>query len=194
MKREIKMTDRKKASPENETDPNTPSKTFAVVNVALKYARIEISLPAYSLFQGQEKQEKPEWSPKVDTEIQSKTNPIKDNRHEASLTLLLTGKTQQGQSIFQIKLEQNGIFELKGFTLEEETLLLRGHAMSQIYPYASARVNELLIHAGFPPINMNPIDFVGLSQQQQRKEKEGDKSERSVESDKTVLDAAPLIQ
>jgi preprotein translocase subunit SecB len=185
------MTDQKKTTHENESDSdsNTPSKTFAVVNMALKYARIEISLPAYSLFQGKEK---PEWSPKVDTEIQSKANPIKDNRHEASLTLLLTGKTQQGQSIFQIKLEQTGIFELKGFTPEEETLLLRGHAMSQIYPYASARVNELLIHAGFPPINMNPIDFVGLSQQQHLKESA--QSDQAKGPDQATLDAPPLLQ
>jgi preprotein translocase subunit SecB len=145
-------------------------------------------LTAYQLFQGQEK---PEWSPRIDTEIQTKANPIKDNRHEVSLTLLLTGKTQQGQSIFQIKLEQGGIFELKGFTADEENILLRGHALSQIYPYASARVNELLIHAGFPPINMNPIDFVGLYQQQQAKA--ATQSEQS-DTDKTILEAPSVVQ
>jgi preprotein translocase subunit SecB len=135
---------------------------FAVMQLALKYSRLEVSLPSYSLFQGQTR---PEWNPKIDTEIQTKSNPLADNKHEVTLSINLSGKTQQGQSIFQIKLEQAGVFHIEGFDDAEKETLLKGYAPNQLYPYIAARVNELLIHAGYPPVQMAPVDFLALYQQ-----------------------------
>jgi preprotein translocase subunit SecB len=77
--------------------------------------------------------------------------------------LLLTKKNATKPKHFSDQIRGGWYFEAKGFMPEEETLLLRGHAISQIYLYSSARVNGLLIHADFPPINMKPIDFVAYA-------------------------------
>ena len=144
------------------------NKQFQLQQLFIKNQRFEPELTPYQLFQ---KQEDAKWAPKVDTELRADTKALENNKHEATLTLSLTGKTPKGQTIFQIKLEQAGVFLVENFEEEEAKLLLTGYALNQLYPYAISRINDMLVHGGFPPIMMAHVDFMQVQQQAKKSNK-----------------------
>ena len=65
----------------------------------------------------------------------------------------------EDQPLFLIEATQGGLFELKGYPLEEKDYVLRTRAVEMIYPWARELVSSLVGRAGFPRIQMRAVDF-----------------------------------
>lgn len=83
--------------------------------------------------------------------------------------------------LWQIKLQQAGLYTLQGLDEEQRKQVLNGFCMNQLYPYACANINHLVVQGGFPAINLLPMDFARLYQEQSAKEREQAKTEKSAE-------------
>lgn len=91
--------------------------------------------------------------------------------YEAVLTLNLNAKVD-GNILWRLQMQQAGLYIIKGFDEEQRKLILNGHCMNQLYPYANAAITATVLQAGFPPVYLNPMNFEMLYREQLRQEAE----------------------
>ena len=103
------------------------------------------------------------WKPRVDLDINTAQNGIGDDRHEVTLRLTITVKSQESDDIYYlVEIKQSGIFLAKGFSANDLPRLLASAAPSTLFPYARETIDSLVIKAGFPPLRLAPINFDAL--------------------------------
>ncbi len=109
-------------------------------------------------------------SPVIDMEVFVDSKDQGDNNWEAILTLQLTAK-ENGNLLWRLQLQQAGLYLIKGFTEEQQTMILKGYCMNQLYVHASETICNMVIKGGFPPVYSAPMDFEMIYREQQQKQK-----------------------
>ena len=95
-----------------------------------------------------------------------------------------TAISKTGDSVlFLAEVQQAGIFEVKGFSDEELTLVLNIACPKILLPFAREVVAELVAKGGFPQLLINPINFEVLYAHRLQREKEQAGQKEPVESD-----------
>ena len=134
---------------------------FSGKHVFLKAAHVEMMSLPYQL--------KENWQPKVETELKSSFNRVEKDDFEVTLTMRLSGKNKDNQTLYQLKVEQAGVFVCRGFDTAATEKLLSGYALNILYPYACSAANQLLVLHGVQAIPLSPIDFYALYEQRKNK-------------------------
>lgn len=89
---------------------------------------------------------------------------LKDNAHE--VVLALRGEAKQGEeSLFLAEVHYAGIFTIGDVPKEYVPPLLYIEAPRLLFPFARAIIADCVRDGGFPPLLVQPIDFVALYQQ-----------------------------
>ncbi|MBA2650080.1 MAG: protein-export chaperone SecB [Legionella sp.] len=108
------------------------------------------------------------WNPQITLQANPRIQLLESGQYEVILTIHI--KAQQiDKMLFQIQLEQAGLFTLQQVAEEQKELVLYGACSNALFPYAAVMVNQILSQAGLPHIYLNPLDFVTLYQQHQAK-------------------------
>ncbi len=63
------------------------------------------------------------------------------------------------KTLFLIEVQQGGLFELLGYEEDEKDKVLRTRAPEALYPYARELIGSLVSRAGFPRLQLKPINF-----------------------------------
>lgn len=106
----------------------------------------------------------------VDTRAEQLNAP--DKTYEVSLNLTITATVEE-QNVFFTKLSQSGIFTLKHFPAEQLGYFLNAYCPNLLFPYASRAIADLVLHAGFAPIHLAPINFDAMFQQRAQQKQPG---------------------
>ena len=89
---------------------------------------------------------------------------LKDNVHE--VVLALRGEAKQGEeALFLAEVHYAGLFTVGDVPKEYVAPLLYIEAPRMLFPFARAIIADNVRDGGFPPLMMQPIDFVALYQQ-----------------------------
>lgn len=72
-----------------------------------------------------------------------------------------TNKTG-GQTLFEAELEYAGIFEIKGIAEDQLLPFLMVECPRLLFPYIRRIISDVTRDGGFPPFNMDQIDYVAL--------------------------------
>ena len=115
----------------------------------------------------------PNWKPEISLQANPQFSLLESGQHEVVLTLKVSAQ-QSAKSIFQIQLDQAGLFTLQNLPADQQETVVYGVCPNMLFPYAAVAVNQLLSEAGLPHVYLNPLDFVTLYRQhqnQQQKEK-----------------------
>ena len=89
---------------------------------------------------------------------------LKDNVHE--VVLALRGEAKQGEeALFLAEVHYAGLFTVGDVPQEYVAPLLYIEAPRMLFPFARAIIADSVRDGGFPPLMMQPIDFVALYQQ-----------------------------
>jgi len=159
------------------TSGTEDKRVFNLHQIYTKNVSFEVSEPAYKL--------RTKWSPKVEVQIQTKTDDMEDDRYEAILHLTLTANIDDKQA-FLLNLDQAVLFTLKHFDQEQRDQALNGLCMNMLHPYACATINQILTQSGLPQIHLAPMNFAAIYQQYQtQKETEGKTTEKETGEGKT---------
>jgi preprotein translocase subunit SecB len=98
--------------------------------------------------------------------IQINVNPRQLSATDYEVELKLEGKAEQGTNIlFAFDLNYAGVFRLVNIPQENLGPLLMIECPRLLFPYAREIISNAIANGGFPPLLLNPIDFVGLYQQ-----------------------------
>ena len=98
--------------------------------------------------------------------IQINVNPKQISNTDFEVELKLDGKAEaNGSVLFAFELNYAGVFHLQGIPAESVAPLLMIECPRILFPFAREIIASAVISGGFPPLLLDPIDFVALYQQ-----------------------------
>lgn len=133
---------------------NAQNGEFLIQKIYLEDVSVE-SPNTPSIFQ---ESYKPEANIELNTANEKLPTP---NAYKVALTLTVTTKTQ-GKTVFLIQLKQVGIFTVANFPEAQMAHILGSFCPSVLFPYARETLSSLVTRAGFPDLQLAPINFDAL--------------------------------
>jgi preprotein translocase subunit SecB len=98
--------------------------------------------------------------------IQINVNPRQLSNTDFEVELKLEGKAEiNGTTLFGFDLAYCGVFHMQGIPSENVGPLVMIEAPRLLFPFAREIVANAIIGGGFPPLLLDPVDFVALYQQ-----------------------------
>jgi preprotein translocase subunit SecB len=105
--------------------------------------------------------------------IQINVNPRQLSATDYEVELKLEGRAEKpdgkadngGNVLFAFDLEYAGVFRLANIPQENLGPLLMIECPRLLFPYAREIISSAIANGGFPPLLLNPVDFVSLYQQ-----------------------------
>jgi preprotein translocase subunit SecB len=116
-------------------------------------------------------------NPKVDINLQVKNNKLDGENWEVSLAITASFKGEGDKTIFIIEIEHAGVFLLKNIPAEHMAAVLAVDCPTLLFPFTRQIMSQLAVDGGFMPFLMDPVNFLGLFQNAQRKNQEGEKNQ-----------------
>jgi preprotein translocase subunit SecB len=81
------------------------------------------------------------------------------------MTVTVTA-TAGDRTVFLVEVAQAGIFSIQGASEETLQPVLAMHCPAMLFPYARQAIAHATMLAGFPPVQLQPINFEALYAQQ----------------------------
>ena len=98
--------------------------------------------------------------------IQINVNPKQLSNTDFEVELKLDGKAEvSGTTLFAFDLTYAGVFHLQGIPQESIGALIMIECPRILFPFAREIIASAIVGGGFPPLLLDPIDFVALYQQ-----------------------------
>jgi len=89
-----------------------------------------------------------------------------ENQYEISTKFTVTAKNEgTDDTLFVMELEYAGLFLLENFTDEQLHPFLMIECPRMLFPFARRIVSDMTREGGFPPVNLDTVDFVQLYRQ-----------------------------
>lgn len=108
-----------------------------------------------------------QWRPQVKLDLNIANTKLVNDNFEVVLKLTLTASVEDKAALL-IEIQQAGIFTIKG--LDDETLrqVLSIGCANILFPYARETIDGLALKGGFPPFQLQPINFEAMYIQAQQ--------------------------
>jgi preprotein translocase subunit SecB len=102
--------------------------------------------------------------PQINISVNVVANPMSDT--DIEVVLRLEGKAESaGTVMFSIELEFAGVFRVQNVPQEQVQPLVLIECPRLLFPFAREIIATSVRNGGFPPLMLDPIDFVALYQQ-----------------------------
>ncbi|MDX8349193.1 MULTISPECIES: protein-export chaperone SecB [unclassified Cognatiyoonia] len=100
-----------------------------------------------------------------------------DNHFEVITKLNITSKTKEkGEPLFVLELEYGGVFEISGVPDEQMHPYLLIECPRMTFPFVRRIVSDVTRDGGFPPLNLETIDFLALYRAELARRAEAEKA------------------
>ncbi len=102
--------------------------------------------------------------PAIEIQINVNANPLSDSDIEVSLNL--EGKAAVGEQVlFAFELDFAGVFRIQGVPQDSMQAVVLIECPRLLFPFAREIVASTVRNGGFPPLLLDPVDFVALYRQ-----------------------------
>lgn len=86
-----------------------------------------------------------------------------ENQYESSIKLNVTSKAKDGDAtLFVLEIDYTGIFHIENVSEEQLHPFLLIECPRMIFPFLRRIVSDVTRDGGFPPLNLENIDFLSL--------------------------------
>ncbi len=86
-----------------------------------------------------------------------------EHQYESAIKLNVTSKSKEsGDTLFVLEIDYAGIFQIEGIPEEQLHPFLLIECPRMIFPFLRRIVSDVTRDGGFPPLNLETIDFVAL--------------------------------
>ena len=104
-----------------------------------------------------------------------------ENQYEVITKLNITSKTKEkGDPLFILELDYAGIFHIEGIPEEQLHPYLLIECPRITFPFVRRIVSDLSRDGGFPPLNLETIDFLALYRSELARRAEAEKEKPAV--------------
>jgi len=108
-------------------------------------------------------------APQINIQINVGANNVAQNEFE--VTLSVEGKAENGgKTIFSFELAYAGVFRIQNVPQENLHPLIMIECPRLLFPFAREIIASAVRDGGFPPLMLDPVDFVGLYQQNMQRQ------------------------
>lgn len=108
-----------------------------------------------------------EVKPEIKVEVSMDARKRGDNQYEVISKLKITSNNaESSDTLFLLELEYVGIFEIEGVPEQQLHPYLMIECPRMTFPFMRRIVSDVTRDGGFPPLNLEQIDFVQLYRQQ----------------------------
>jgi len=104
-------------------------------------------------------------SPQVEVGLRTRAEQVEPDVYECVLTITVTARVAD-KTVFLVEVAQAGLFGIRGIAAADAQPILAVHCPTVLFPYARESVADATTRAGFPPVQLAPINFEMLYQQQ----------------------------
>ena len=103
--------------------------------------------------------------PQVEIGLRTRGEQVQPDVYEVVLTITATAKAG-GKTVFLVEVSQAGVFAIRGITPDLVQPIIAVHCPTVLFPFAREAIADATMRAGFPPVQLAPINFDVLYQQQ----------------------------
>lgn len=115
----------------------------------------------------------------VQVSLDGKKRPT-DHQYEVITKYTITAKTKDGKNtLFLMELEYGGIFHIENVPDDQMHPFLMIECPRMMFPFARRIVHDIIRDGGFPPLNLDNIDWVNLYRQNVARMAEAAKAKKS---------------
>ena len=105
----------------------------------------------------------------VQVNLDAKKRPA-DHQYEVLTKFNVTSKNKETQDVlFALELEYGGVFHVEGVPDEQLHPFLMIECPRMLFPFVRRIVSDITRDGGFPPLNMDNVDFMGIYRQEMQK-------------------------
>jgi len=98
----------------------------------------------------------------VGTDVQPKKRSA-DNQYESAIKLNVTSKAKEGDAVlFVLEIDYAGVFHIENVPEEQLHPFLLIECPRMIFPFLRRVVSDITRDGGFPPLNLENIDFLSM--------------------------------
>lgn len=119
--------------------------------------------------------EQPGENPNIQIEISVNGQKIKDDVYEVVLEFAADAKSENNY-IYKIEISYAGLFKLQNFPEDVLQQILLITCPTYLYPFLRAIVLQMTREGGFPTLQLDPIDFAALYQNNVMSDEEAKKT------------------
>jgi preprotein translocase subunit SecB len=102
--------------------------------------------------------------PQIGIQINVAASPISDT--DIEVVLKLDGKAETaGELMFRFELDFAGVFRIRNVPQESLNAIVLIECPRLLFPFAREIIATAVRNGGFPPLLLDPVDFVGLYRQ-----------------------------
>ena len=105
-----------------------------------------------------------EKAPNINISVNVNANPMSETDFDVVLTLDASAK-EGDKVVFHAELSYGGLFRVQGFAQEHMLPVLFIECPRLLFPFARQIVADATRNGGFPPLMIDPVDFVSLYRQ-----------------------------
>jgi preprotein translocase subunit SecB len=103
-------------------------------------------------------------TPQISIQISVNAKPLAET--DIEVTLKLDGKAEtNGNLMFRFDLEFSGVFRIQNVPQESLNAIVMIECPRLLFPFAREIIATTVRNGGFPPLLLDPVDFVGLYRQ-----------------------------
>ena len=102
-----------------------------------------------------------EWKPRINLDMNTRSNRIDEQNFEVVLTLSLTAALED-KTAFLVEIQQAGIFFIKGVAESQMRQVLATVCPNILFPYARESVDSIVTRGSFPALMLAPVNFDAL--------------------------------
>ncbi|SNZ19897.1 protein-export chaperone SecB [Cohaesibacter gelatinilyticus] len=103
-------------------------------------------------------------APEINIQINVNAAPLSESEFEAELTLNATA--QDGETtLFNVELLFAGVFAIENVPQDQLHPFVMIECPRMLFPFARQVISDATMRGGFPPLNVDPIDFAALYRQ-----------------------------
>lgn len=116
----------------------------------------------------------------VQVNLDARKRPA-DNQFEVITKLNITSKTKEkGEPLFVLELEYGGVFQVEGVPEEQMHPYLLIECPRITFPFIRRIVSDVTRDGGFPPLNLETIDFLALYRSEIARRAEAEKAKKET--------------
>lgn len=146
-------------TPENGGEAAAAQSPQVKMNVMTQYVR-DMSFENILAQKGIAGDVQPDVQVQVNLDAKKRTQ---ENQYETSIKLNIVNKAKGGdETLFVLELDYAGIFHIEGIPEEQLHPFLLIECPRMIFPFVRRIVSDVTRDGGFPPLNLETIDFVAL--------------------------------
>ena len=102
--------------------------------------------------------------PAINIQINVGAKPMAEN--DVEVELKIEGKAESGgTTLFQFELLYAGIFRMQNIPKQDLHPIMMIECPRLLFPFAREIISNAVMNSGFPPLRIDPVDFVGLYRQ-----------------------------